>query len=133
MELSPDGALLFVANANSDSVSVVDTASFRVRETISVRPDPNLPFGSITNALAVSKDGRTLFVANGGNNAIAVVKLSAKSDKSSVVSGFIPTGWFPGGVCTDGTNLYIANVKGEGSREPNAKKAPKEQGEQGQR
>ncbi len=117
MGLSPDGAFLFVANANSDSVSVVDTVSFRVRETISVRPDPNLPFGSITNALAVSKDGRTLFVANGGNNAIAVVKLSAKSGKSSVVRGFIPTGWFPGGVCTDGTNLYIANVKGEGSRE----------------
>ena len=111
MELSPDGGLLFVANANSDSVSVVDALSFRVRETISVRPDPHLPFGSITNALAVSKDGRTLFVANGGNNAVAVVKLSAKCSQSSVVSGFIPTGWFPGGVCTDGTNLYIANVK----------------------
>ena len=123
MELSPDGSLLFVANANSDSVSVIDAVSFRLRETISVRPDPTLPFGSITNALAVSKDGRTLFVANGGNNAIAVVKLAAGPDKSSVVRGFIPTGWFPGGVCTDGTNLYIANVKGEGSREPIGKKA----------
>ena len=111
LELSPDGARLFVANANSDSVSVIDTASFRVCETISVRPDPHLLFGSITNALAVSKDGRRLFVANGGNNAIAVVKLPAKAGKASVVRGFIPTGWFPGGVCTDGTNLYIANVK----------------------
>jgi YVTN family beta-propeller protein len=125
MELSPDGALLFVANANSDSVSVIETGSFRVRETISVRPDPALPFGSITNALAVSKDGRTLFVANGGNNAVAVVQLAAKFGESSVVRGFIPTGWFPGGVCSDGTNLYIANVKGEGSRELNAKKPPK--------
>ena len=117
LELSPDGAFLFVANANSDSVSVIDTASFRVCETIAVRPDPHLPFGSITNALAVSKDGRTLFVANGGNNAIAVVKLPTKAHPSSVLSGFIPTGWFPGGVCTDGTHLYVANVKGEGSRE----------------
>jgi len=117
LELSPDGARLFVANANSDSVSVIDTATFRVCETISVRPDPHLPFGSITNALAVSKDGRRLFVANGGNNAVAVVKLSAKAGEASVVSGFIPTGWFPGGVCTDGVNLFIANVKGEGSRE----------------
>jgi YVTN family beta-propeller protein len=125
MALSTDGARLFVANANSDSVSVVETASFRVREMISVRPDPTLPFGSITNALAVSKDGRMLFVANGGNNAVAVVKLAATSDKSSAVSGFIPTGWFPGGVCTDGANLYIANVKGEGSRQPPAKKTVK--------
>ncbi len=116
IELSPDGKLLFVANANSDSVSVVETGSFRVRETISVRPDPGLPFGSITNALAASKDGRTLFVANGGNNAVAVVQLAARPDSHSLVRGFIPTGWFPGGVATDGKNLYIANVKGEGSR-----------------
>ena len=128
MGLSPDGGRLFVANANSDSVSVVDTVSFRVRETISVRPDPNLPFGSITNAVAVSREGRTLFVANGGNNAIAVVKLCDRSEKPSVVSGFIPSGWFPGSVCTDGMNLYIANVKGEGSRQPDAKKAPKTKG-----
>jgi YVTN family beta-propeller protein len=120
LALSPDGAYLFVANANSDSVSVIGAASFQVRETISVRPDPNLPFGSITNALAVSKDGHALFVANGGNNAVAVVRLSGDAGRPSIVSGFIPTGWFPGGVCTDGANLYIANVKGEGSREGKA-------------
>jgi hypothetical protein len=89
-----------------------------------VRPDPNLPFGSITNALAVSKDCRTLFVANGGNNAIAVVTLAEQPNTRSVVNGFIPTGWFPGGVCTDGANLYVANVKGEGSRQPKFKDAP---------
>ncbi len=121
LEISADGARLFVANANSDSVSVIDTAAFRLRETISVRPDPNLPFGSITNALALSKDGHTLFAANGGNNAIAVVGLSSRPDKLSVLRGFIPTGWFPGGICSDGEHLYIANVKGMGSRDPKRK------------
>jgi YVTN family beta-propeller protein len=115
--LSPDGSRLFVANANSDSVSVVETASFRVRETISVRPDAKLPFGSISNAVAVSKDGSTLFVANGGNNAVAVVGWPAGPAGAGAVRGFIPTGWFPGGLCSDGGNLYIANVKGEGSRQ----------------
>jgi YVTN family beta-propeller protein len=119
LTLSADGALLFVANANSDSVSVVDTASFRVCETIFVRPEPNLPFGSITNALALSKDGGTLYAANGGNNAIAVIGLSTEASRPSVVRGFIPTGWFPGAVCSDGAHLYVANVKGEGSREVN--------------
>ena len=116
LALSPDGARLFVANANSDSVSVVETAAFRVCEVISVRPDWKLPFGSISNAVAVSKNGRKLFVANGGNNAVALVERPAGPGKPSVVRGFIPTGWFPGGVCSDGRNLYIANVKGEGSR-----------------
>ncbi|MGA2063560.1 MAG: bifunctional YncE family protein/alkaline phosphatase family protein [Thermoguttaceae bacterium] len=116
LTLSPDGCRLFVANANSDSVSVVETASFRACETISVRPEGKLPFGSVSNAVAVSKDGRTLFVANGGNNAVAVVEWPAGRAGPGVVRGFIPTGWFPGGVCCDGRNLYIANVKGEGSR-----------------
>ena len=116
LAMSSDGARLFVANANSDSVSVIDTASFRVCEVISVRPDWKLPFGSISNAVAVSKDGRKMFVANGGNNAVAVVEWPARPGEPGVVRGFIPTGWFPGGVCSDGRNLYIANVKGEGSR-----------------
>ena len=115
LELSSDGGQLFVANSNSDSVSVIDTAAWKVQETINVRPDDMLPFGSISNALALSPDGRTLLVANGGNNAVAVVALATAKGQSSKVRGFIPTGWFPGGVCTDGEQIYIANVKGEGS------------------
>src|SRR5207247_7705847 len=71
VELSADGKTLFVANANSDTVSVIDTSARTVVETIPVRPDPALPFGSASNALAATKDGTKLFVADGGNNAIA--------------------------------------------------------------
>lgn len=114
LQLSGEGAKLYVANANSDSVSVIDTASRKVTETINVRPDAALPFGSASNALALSEDGKTLFVANGGNNAIAVVSLGEKSS----VSGFIPVGWYPGAVLTDRKNLFVANIKGVGSRNP---------------
>jgi YVTN family beta-propeller protein len=117
LALSADGRTLFVANANSDTISVIDTESLRVTETVSVRPDPSLPFGSQPNALALSQDGRTLFCANGGNNAIAVVALRGESRTNSVVTGFIPTAWFPGAIVTDGQRLYIANVKGFGSRD----------------
>jgi YVTN family beta-propeller protein len=116
LALTADGRTLYVANANSDTISVIDTENLRVTETVSVRPDPALPFGSQPNALALSQDGRTLYVANGGNNALAVVALRGDSRTNSVVTGFIPTGWFPGAVATDGKRLYIANVKGYGSR-----------------
>jgi YVTN family beta-propeller protein len=116
LALNADGRTLYVANANSDTISVIDTETLRVTETISVRPDPALPFGSQPNALALSQDGWTLYVANGGNNANAVVALPRESRTNSVVTGFIPTGWFPGAVATDGKRLYIANVKGYGSR-----------------
>jgi len=115
LELSAAGGLLFVANSNSDSVSVIDTAAWKVHETINVRPDDKLPFGSVSNAVALTPDGRTLLVANGGNNAVAVVALATAPGQPSKVRGFIPCGWFPGSICTDGKQIYIANVKGEGS------------------
>jgi YVTN family beta-propeller protein len=120
LALSRDGRLLFVANANSDTVSVVDTASGKAVETISVRPDERLPFGSAPNALALSADGDTLYVANGGNNAVAVIRLGRTSGGArarSELTGLIPTGWYPGALALsrDGRRLYVANVKGHGA------------------
>ncbi|GIV16058.1 MAG: phosphoesterase [Armatimonadota bacterium] len=106
---------LYVANANSDTVSVIDTASLQVVETISVRPDASLPFGSMPNALALTPDGNRLFVANGGNNAVAVIRIDHQR-KRSRLEGFIPAGWYPGAVLTDGKRLFVANIKGLGSR-----------------
>jgi YVTN family beta-propeller protein len=112
MAVAPDGALLYVANANSDRISVIDTRLDSVVETLDPRPMENLPLGSAPNALTVSPDGRTLYVANGGNNAIAVIDLD-----DGIVTGLIPTGWYPGSVVlsADGGKMYVANVKGIGS------------------
>ena len=112
LELSKDGATLYVANANSDTVTVIATDEQKVVETISVRPDPSLAFGSAPNALALSDDGKRLYVANGGNNAVAVVDLGSPSK----IAGFIPAGWYPGALALRGDELLIANVKGIGSR-----------------
>jgi YVTN family beta-propeller protein len=118
LELTGDGRTLYVANANSDSVSVIDTSSRTITRTIATRPDEKLPFGSMPNAVCVTPGGKQLLIANGGNNAVAM--LDASADRPA---GFIPAGWYPGAVATDGSNLYIANVKGVGSRDP--KKADK--------
>lgn len=120
LELDPARGLLYVANANSDSVSVINIASRKVQETILVAPVEGLGFGSAPNALSLSQDGRTLYVANGGNNAVAVVPVGGTV--SSRPSGFIPTAWFPGGIINDGKHLFIANVKGFGSRTPQSGK-----------
>jgi YVTN family beta-propeller protein len=114
LELSRDGRRLYVANANSDTVSVIDTRSRRVSATLSVRPVPDLPFGSAPNALWLSPDGRTLYAANGGNNAVAVVDVTA----APRLRGFIPAGWYPGALVGDERRLYIANIKGSGGQEP---------------
>ncbi|MBI4662872.1 MAG: bifunctional YncE family protein/alkaline phosphatase family protein [Verrucomicrobia bacterium] len=120
LELSADQRALYVANANSDSVSVIDTTAHRVIDTMAVRPDPALPFGSAPNALVLSQDGTKLYVADGGNNAVAVIALG--SSPAHQLEGFIPAAWYPGGLATDGTHLFVANVKGFGSRNKAADK-----------
>ncbi len=112
LALSADGKQLFVANANSDTVTILEADTLNRLQEIVVRPEAKLPFGSATNAVALSRDGKTLFAANGGNNAVASITLGAKP----TVSGYIPAGWYPGAVVCDDRYLYIANVKGEGSR-----------------
>jgi DNA-binding beta-propeller fold protein YncE len=95
-------------------VDVIGVNPPQVRESILVRPDPALPFGSAPNALAISKDGTKLYVANGGNNAVAVVSIAGQ--KSAKIEGYIPTGWYPGALVADKQHLYVANTKGLGSR-----------------
>jgi len=120
LEFGRGGDLLYVANANSDSVSVIDVARRVMVGESFVRPAPGLPFGSAPNALALSPDGRRLYVANGGNNAVAVLDLDQPIEPR--VEGFIPAGWYPGALVADNSHLYVANVKGIGSRHPDPKK-----------
>ena len=114
MILSPDKTRLYIACANSDIVSVIDTESDVVIDEILVRMEKDLPFGSSPNALEISPDGKQLFVANGTDNAICVIQLECDNN----VAGFIPTGWYPGAVIMDKNAdfLFVANTKGIGSR-----------------
>jgi YVTN family beta-propeller protein len=138
MVASPRGRFVYVANAASDTVSVIDRRSDTVVETIAVRPEGRLPFGSGPNALAVNPDGGTLYVANGTNNCVAVVRLGSaafdadpaeRRPEKSAVAGLIPTGWYPGAIVVspDGKTLYVANIKGHGSL---SQPRPKEKGKQ---
>ena len=112
---TPDGRHVLVANANSDTISVIDTEKDEVVETISTRPADKLLFGSAPNALAISGDGKTVYVSNGTNNAIAVIEFQPGHSR---LAGCIPAGWYPAGVVIDAArkSLYVANIKGVGSR-----------------
>ncbi len=113
MAVSPDHSLLYVACANSDTISVIDTSTDTVTEEISVHIHKDTLFGSAPNALTVSPDGKTLYSANGTENAVAVIA----TGPAARISGFIPTGWYPGSVISNraGNLLYVANIKGIGS------------------
>lgn len=107
---SKNGRYLFVANANDNSVSVIDAKARKVLETISASLYPTTLTGSTTNALALSPDGRTLYVANADNNCLAVFDVSTPG--KSHAKGFIPTGWYPTSVKTIKNKVLVANGKG---------------------
>jgi YVTN family beta-propeller protein len=117
MALSPNGRYLVVANAGSDTLSVIDTRSERVVETICARQNPADLFGASPNALAFSSSGKTLFVCNGTQNAVAVVAFAPGKSK---LKGLVPVGWFPGAIVYDAPrkSLYVANIKGIGPGRP---------------
>jgi YVTN family beta-propeller protein len=108
----PTDDRIFVANASSNSVSVIDTARGVVVETIVTSLFPLAPEGSTPDALAISPDGETLYVANADNNCVAVVDIETPS--KSQVKGFIPTGWYPTSlaVTPDGKKLLVGVGKG---------------------
>ncbi|MSU49085.1 MAG: YncE family protein, partial [Opitutus sp.] len=114
MLLARDGRL-FVAEANRNTVSVVDTAGGKVVETLTASLFPNSPPGSMPNSLALSPDGELLFVANANNNNVAVFDVETSGRARSL--GFIPVGWFPTSVrvTPDGRSLLVANGKGNTS------------------
>ena len=110
---APDGRL-FVANAGSNSVSVITDG--KVIETLKTSLATQDLVGSTPDALAVSPDGKFLFVANADNNDVAMITIARRGE--SAVLGFIPTGWYPSavGVTPDGKKLLVATGKGMGSR-----------------
>ena len=101
---------IFVANANDNSVSVIDIRNRKVVETLNAALYPDAPPGSTTNALALSDDEKTLYVANADNNCLAVFDVHEPGSASS--KGFIPVGWYPTAVQVIGKKIWVANGKG---------------------
>ncbi|HYV65961.1 MAG TPA: hypothetical protein VE964_06940, partial [Myxococcales bacterium] len=127
---------LFVANGNSDTVSVIDTSTDRVIESIATTAPRELfrgaaqLKGSSPNSLALSPDERTLYVTNGGTNALAVIRLRGDGDRDdddededrddgSSVVGLIPTGWYPTAVAATAGRLFVVNAKSNTGPNPN--------------
>lgn len=110
LALSPRGRYLATANAGSDTITIIDTTSDKILETLCARQSLGDSFGAQPNALAFDRRGRTLFVCNGTQNAVAVFQF--EPGKSRLL-GLIPAGWFPSDVAFDSRRnaLCVANLK----------------------
>src|SRR5262249_21645993 len=70
---------LYVANANTDSISIIDTRTSRLIDTMAIKPFGLELKGVAPSSIAVTPDGNRIYVALGGLNAVAVVDVDARS------------------------------------------------------
>lgn len=125
LALSPDGKFLACANAGDDTVSIIDTHTDTVVETLCARQNPADLFGAQPDALAFDRRGKKLFVCNGTQNAVAVFQFKQRSRLLRVfpvyrykpgatkLLGLIPAGWFPAAIAYDARRcaIDVANLK----------------------
>lgn len=101
--LSPDGSRLYIADADANTVSVVDTSSREIVGTVSV----STPFG-----VAVSPDGTRLYVVSPTTNTLVVVDTATLAVVATPATGSNP---FAVAVSPDGARAYVTNVNGSGT------------------
>jgi YVTN family beta-propeller protein len=110
MAITMDGRWLYVANANSNSVSVIDANAKQLVETLHTALSPDAPIGSTTNSVCLAPDSKTLYIANADNNYLALFNVSDPGHSHSL--GFIPVGWYPTCVRALGKKIFVTNGKG---------------------
>lgn len=108
--LDKKGKFLYVADANDNAVSVINTSTHKIIETISTALYPTRLTGSTSNGLALSPNGKTLYIANADNNCLAVFDVTMPGSSKS--KGFIPVGWYPTNVKVLGNKVLVSNGKG---------------------
>jgi len=82
--IHPDGTTLFVVNPDSNSVTLVDTASQSVSAEITVGVDPR--------SVAVAPNGRWACVANQGSDTVTILDVNSASVTAHVAVGYRPVG-----------------------------------------
>jgi len=98
LAVSPDGARLYVANVNSNNVSVIDTASDTVVSSIDL--------GNSPDGVAFSPDGRYVYVTVLGDQVVSVIQAS----NNNVINSF--NVHFPASVAVkpDGKAIYVSDI-----------------------
>ena len=110
---------VFVANTNSDTVSVIDATTGHVVQTIGAQPWPEARVGYEPDAISVT--GNHLLVSLGGANAIAAYKFDDargwNSPREAVdYIGLIPTDYYPVDLGSANGQIVVTNMRGIDAR-----------------
>jgi YVTN family beta-propeller protein len=111
------GNALYVANTNSDTVSVIDTTKDKVVQTIETKPWPSSNVGYAPTSIAMTNDGH-LLVSLGRANALAVYQGHSDPQEPASYIGLLPTDYYPAAVAAVGGQIVVTNTRGIDARGP---------------
>ena len=101
---------LFVANTFSDTVSVINTESDAVVQTITTQPWPEAKVGYEPNGITLTSDGH-LLVTLARANALAVYRFTNTHAPVRYI-GLLPTDYVPSAVDVVGGQIVVSNTRG---------------------
>ena len=116
---SPEKGVLFVANTNNDTVSVIDTKKDKVVQTIETKPWPSSDIGYHPNSITMTEDGH-LLVSLGRANAIAVYQYAGDPQEPVSYIGLLPTDYYPADVAAVGDQIFVTNTARHRRARPDA-------------
>ena len=104
--ITPDGSELWVTNEMGASVSIIDTQSMKVKQTLTFEVTGMRSADITPVGMVISKDGKTAWIALGRANHVAEVDVATRA-----VRGLILVGKRAWGLTLnpDGSRLYVAN------------------------
>ncbi len=108
---------LFVANTNSDTVSVINTRNDQVVQTIATQPWASSTVGYEPTGIALTKDNH-LLITLGRANAVAVYRYAGTPQEPVSYIGLLPTDYYPADVATVGDQIVVTNTRGIDARGP---------------
>ncbi|KKH49928.1 PKD domain-containing protein [Methanosarcina sp. 1.H.A.2.2] len=88
----------YIANEESNNISVIDTTTNKVTATISV--------GSNPIGVAINPDGTKIYVVNSHSNDVSIIDTATNTVKATVPVGRSPQGV---AISSNGKKLYVAN------------------------
>lgn len=98
MDLSPDGREVWAANSGDGTVSIIDSASKKVIDTLDVKTKHS-------NRLKFTPDGKMVLISDAGSDELVMVDVATRKEQKRIKVGRGPEGIL---VQPDGFRAYVA-------------------------
>ena len=85
IDISPDGKEVWVANSSDGTVSIIDTATHKVVQTLDVKTKHS-------NRLKFTLDGTLVLVSDAGSDDVVVLEAATRKERKRIKVGRVPEG-----------------------------------------